>query len=315
MLKDQLKRKLVMTILARNEEDIIDQHIKFHLSHGVDFFIATDNGSTDKTKDIFLKYQEKGVLHLIEEKDHNYNQDKWVDKMIKIARKQYDADWIINSDADEFWYSDLGNLKLALPYIDNTKVLFVCALHSDPVDYEGEFKIPKYISGKASGPFKCMFAAKGYKKIYKGNHNVKMFPFFRKAKISTQITIFHFSVRSYNHYKKKIINGAQALERNPRFNYTIGAHIRQAYEEYKKGNLRKTYDEIKQKNTECLSYIKQDSRLSDYVVSGYKSMNSSLYQRDFYNGKAAKTYSGKTVLHKIKSRLKKYQNYVSKLFK
>ncbi|MFT6106748.1 MAG: glycosyltransferase involved in cell wall biosynthesis [Rickettsiales bacterium] len=65
-IHNKLDQRLVMTLLARNEEDIIEECIKFHLSHGVDFIIATDNGSIDGTRDVFLKYQEKGVLHLID---------------------------------------------------------------------------------------------------------------------------------------------------------------------------------------------------------------------------------------------------------
>jgi len=33
--------KIVMTLLVRNEEDIIRENIEFHLSQGVSFFIAT----------------------------------------------------------------------------------------------------------------------------------------------------------------------------------------------------------------------------------------------------------------------------------
>ena len=39
--------KLIMTLLVKNEVDIVRQNIVFHLRQGVDFIIATDNISVD----------------------------------------------------------------------------------------------------------------------------------------------------------------------------------------------------------------------------------------------------------------------------
>ena len=37
--------RLVMTLLVRDEEDIVRANVDFHLARGVDFVIATDNRS------------------------------------------------------------------------------------------------------------------------------------------------------------------------------------------------------------------------------------------------------------------------------
>jgi|HubBroStandDraft_4_1064222.scaffolds.fasta_scaffold15179_1 hypothetical protein len=49
--------KLVMTLLARDEEDILASNLDFHVAHGVDFFIATDNLSVDRTSEILRSYE------------------------------------------------------------------------------------------------------------------------------------------------------------------------------------------------------------------------------------------------------------------
>ncbi len=41
--------RIVLTLLVRDEADIIGSNLAYHLSQGVDFVIATDNGSRDGT--------------------------------------------------------------------------------------------------------------------------------------------------------------------------------------------------------------------------------------------------------------------------
>ena len=56
-----------MTLLARDEADIVDAQIAFHLHAGVDFVIATDNRSSDGTTEILERYERQGSLRLIRE--------------------------------------------------------------------------------------------------------------------------------------------------------------------------------------------------------------------------------------------------------
>ena len=67
--------KLIMTLLVKNEEDMLEKNLQFHKAMGVDGFIITDNNSTDCTLNIIRKYQEKGwILEYIEETGTNYQQ-------------------------------------------------------------------------------------------------------------------------------------------------------------------------------------------------------------------------------------------------
>ena len=106
--------KLVMTLLARDEEDILDAQLAFHLNGGVDFVIATDNRSQDGTTTILERHAREGHLHLIRNDERGYDQSAWVTRMARLAATEFDADWVINSDADEFWWPRGGNLKEVL---------------------------------------------------------------------------------------------------------------------------------------------------------------------------------------------------------
>src|SRR6266540_3040284 len=109
--------KLVMTLLARDEADIVDEQIRFHLNAGVDFVIATDNLSADGTTEILESYAKTGELHLIREDGEYLQQADWITRMGRLAATDFGADWIIHSDADEFWWPRGDSLKDVLASI------------------------------------------------------------------------------------------------------------------------------------------------------------------------------------------------------
>jgi hypothetical protein len=105
--------QLALTLLAKNETDVIDANIAYHLGAGVDFVVATDNGSTDGTLEILERYEREGVLHLIREPSTDFRQGEWVTRMARLAAER-GAGWVINADADEFWWPRAGDLKEVL---------------------------------------------------------------------------------------------------------------------------------------------------------------------------------------------------------
>lgn len=66
--------KIILTLLARDEADIIRENILFHLNQGVDFIVATDNDSNDGTTEILREFEKMGVLHYIFQAEHIHAQ-------------------------------------------------------------------------------------------------------------------------------------------------------------------------------------------------------------------------------------------------
>ena len=109
--------KLVMTLLARDEADVVGANVDFHLNAGVDFVVATDNRSQDGTADILESYARLGQLHLIREEGEYLQQAEWVTRMARLAAIDFGTDWVIHSDADEFWWPRGESLKEVLASI------------------------------------------------------------------------------------------------------------------------------------------------------------------------------------------------------
>src|SRR6266516_2785499 len=109
--------KLVMTVLARDEADVIDAQIAFHLNAGVDFVVATDNLSVDGTTEVLESYERDGYLHLIREDSEFLRQADWITRMGRLAATDFGADWVIHSDADEFWWPRGESLRDVLASI------------------------------------------------------------------------------------------------------------------------------------------------------------------------------------------------------
>ena len=107
MIITKPKIKIIATILAKNEEDIIGRMIEHTINQGVSQIIFTDNASTDRTREIAASYPE--VVEIIDEPENDHNQTKWVTRMARLACK-LKPDWIVHLDADELWCG-LQNLR------------------------------------------------------------------------------------------------------------------------------------------------------------------------------------------------------------
>ena len=97
------RMRFVVTLMVRDEADIIAAFVEHHLAQGADLIIATDNGSVDGTTEVLQRYADLGVLELHHDPVFRKQQHAVVTGMARRAFTEHGADWVINADADEFW--------------------------------------------------------------------------------------------------------------------------------------------------------------------------------------------------------------------
>ena len=266
-----------MTLLVRDEADIIRQNVDFHLSRGVDFVIAMDNLSEDGTPAILRAYERQGCLRYLLQEEDDYSQGRWVTAMARMAAREHAADWVINGDADEFWWPLEGDLKTVLeavpadvPAVTVSRTNFVLRATAPEADFAEAMTLREVRSVNACGrplPPKALHRADPEIEVSQGNHDVALdgvpLPTSPAA-----IEILHFPVRSYAHFANKIAKGGAAYGRNTDLNVGVGRTWRTLYEQWKAGDLRAYFDSLVMDEDAaaaglCEGTLLEDMRLRD----------------------------------------------------
>ena len=267
-----------MTLLVRDEEDILDANLKYHLEQGIEHFIITDNLSIDGTRDILSHYESCGVATVINETDNNYSQAKWVTRMASMAYAK-GAHWIINNDADEFWLASDGS---TLKHWFESEIIHNCvrAYRHDFICRKnglGDFWMHmiwrKRNSTNPLGeplPPKMAHKAQDGLSVSQGNHDVEGFDY--KHIKNSGLEILHFPIRSASQYLRKIKNGGNAYANNTELDENIGTTWRKQWAELNAtGELLFIKDNIKSEHElnqmiDSGEVIK-DTRLYDAMMS------------------------------------------------
>ncbi|MGH3132206.1 MAG: glycosyltransferase family 2 protein [Gaiellaceae bacterium] len=240
--------KLVMTLLVRDEADIVDAQVAFHLSAGVDFVVATDNRSEDGTNEILERYAREGHLHLIREPGDDLRQSEWVTRMARLAATDFGADWVLNADADEFWWPQGAGLKDVLAVVPR-RYGVVRAAWRNFVPRPGggglfaermtvRLCTPAFHHHPLSTHSKSAHRGVQDVRIGRGNHEA-----FGEGLLPLRgwypFEILHFPVRSLEHCVRKYVTQFVALEKNAEKG--IPNHMADAYRAYRAGRLEEFY--------------------------------------------------------------------------
>jgi hypothetical protein len=254
-----------MTLLVRDEADIVDAQLAFHLHAGVDFVVATDHRSRDGTTEILEKYERAGLLHLIREDADEVPQGEWVTRMARLAATDFGADWVINSDADEFWWPRGGSLKDVLATVpDRFGVVRGCWRHFLPRPDDDRFFAERMTVRLATPAFpgdkstifhahqKVAHRADGNVVVERGNHDA-IGAGLEPVRAWHPIEVLHFSFRSLAQVEQKCGGAGRDLPHEEQV-----LHKALLYEAFDSGRLKEHYD----------SFVVTDSALKPRLADG-----------------------------------------------
>jgi hypothetical protein len=241
--------KVVMTLLVRDEADVVDAQLAYHLHAGIDEVIAMDNASTDGTTEILERYERIGRLRLLREPSDEMRQDEWVTLMARLAATEHDADWVIHADADEFWWPRGGTLKDVFATVpERFGIVRGCWRHFPPRPDDGAFFAERMTVRLAApahpGDKETIFHA--HQKVAhrgdpaveveRGNHNAEA-PGLAAMRAWHPLEVLHFSFRSVAQLQRKAQGG---WLRSPTYEPT--GHRLLLDEAYREGRLQEHYD-------------------------------------------------------------------------
>lgn len=267
---------LVMTLLVRDEEDILEANMRYHLEKGVDHIIVTDNLSVDATPQIVEEFVKQRVATYIHEPEDTYSQSRWVTRMAHRAARELGARWVMHADADEFWMTpecgDLGRFFDGLKWPN-----IVVAPRHDFICLEGEdgpfWQRMIYAKTRSLNPLgrplppKVAHRASPRVKVAMGNHSVSGLRWPRRR--THGIEILHFPLRSRRQYLQKITNGGKAYGNNTELPQSAGSTWRQQYRELQEtGKLAFVEDNLVSAE-DCARQlaageVREDTRLRDF---------------------------------------------------
>jgi hypothetical protein len=217
---------------------------------GVDYVIATDNRSVDGTTELLRDYERRGVLRYLFEGDDDYSQHRWVTRMARMAHAEFGADWVINNDADEFWWPARGDLKETLgavppecAAVKAERLNFVPRTFGSERFFADEMTVKERRSFNALGnPLPGKVCHRGFADIdvLQGNHLAAR----AGVNLPTEpagIEILHFPMRSYEQFQRKIVHGGSALARNTYLPKATNDNWRHLYELWLAGGLEAYY--------------------------------------------------------------------------
>jgi hypothetical protein len=240
---------LALTLVVRDEEDVLPANLDYHLAQGVDVVLVIDHGSSDRTPEILNEYERAGRVRAFRDEDRAHDQAARVNRLLRIAADEHGADWVIHCDADEFWVPLVGSLRdvfAAVPdrygYLVANRTNFVPVDHTDGVFHERMLIRERRSLNLRGDPLEPKVAQRpaAAKSVAPGNHSLED-PVMDPAPDIGVVEVLHFPNRSFEQFERKVLNVGIGYELLPDRAPGIGIDQLELLDVQRQGRLRDYY--------------------------------------------------------------------------
>ena len=264
---------VVLALRTRDHVDLVNANLAFHLSAGVDTVIATDHRSQDGTREVLESYERAGSLLLVRKDEERFTPGAWVNEMARMAVTELGADWIIHSDADEFWWPRGGDLTQVLSVVPSRfgVVRGIWRHFAARPDDGSHFAERMIVRLSADGPWKGVAHTfhPNVKVAHRGDTTTTLRPGNHDAFTDRPILrpwlpmeVMHFPLRTREQAEAKFDAWKPVLERG----IDVATHVDRGVDALRSGTFRRFYDR----------YVVDDAALDRGLRAGSLSIDTRL---------------------------------------
>lgn len=218
--------KIIAVMSMRNESDIVESWVRYYV-HAVDHVIITNNSSVDGSGELLRKLLAEGLPLTVDVDNRSgFFQEQRMRKMMRRAFFEFQADWVLLLDADEFVVPPRGRtIREVFNELKNDCPIKLAWTTYVPTDTDPDEpnilrRITHRLEYEVKNFYKVMVPAEIGKKrqavIMMGNHDIRI----NGKSVTTQDTpsgmyLAHFPVRSKEQLATKILVGWLATLARP----------------------------------------------------------------------------------------------------
>ncbi len=283
---------LAMTLVVRDEDDILESNLEYHLAQGIDVILALDHGSSDRTSEILSDYAGGGRVRWLREDDRPHDQVRRVGRLLRIAAEEYGADWVIHCDADEFWMPAAGSLRdvfAAVPrryghLVVQRNNFLPTADDGRPFHQRIVVRERRSLNLRGTGlEPKVAQRPEAATVVLPGNHALAS-PSLEAAPDIGAVEVLHFPMRSFEQFERKVVKVGVGYECLPDRSPDTGIDQLQLLEVHRRGELDGYYesahlDPERIRRGLAVGDLVEDRRLQQFLASADRPNGDSLAAR------------------------------------